>query len=249
MERTPAVTRARAPAGALGWSCRTPPATRIAVAASWIASSSHATSLDATTPAAPTETCACRSSNGRSAGPSVHITSSTDQPSPLATSWPAVRPGAPLVARRANAWSKSTAIFPKTPHRLLGNVLEHQQAGAELATPVAPGRKEDTMSTVSGLDPNVAAPLVDQGYGPGAWHGPNLKAALTDIAPRAALWRPGPGRHNVAEIALHHAWCVRSVIGRLTGDPPEPFVLEGEDWFDVSDGGRLDWPEITAPVD
>ncbi len=88
------------------------------------------------------------------------------------------------------------------------------------------------MSTVSGLDPNVAARLVDEGYGPGAWHGPNLKAALTDIAPRAALWRPGPGRHNVAEIALHHAWCVRSVIGRLTGDPPEPFVLEGEDWFD-----------------
>ncbi|PYO59363.1 MAG: hypothetical protein DMD70_13125 [Gemmatimonadetes bacterium] len=103
------------------------------------------------------------------------------------------------------------------------------------------------MSTVSGLDPNVAARLVDEGYGPGAWHGPNLKAALTDIAPRAAFWRPGPGRHNVAEIALHHAWCVRSVIGRLTGDPPEPFVLEGEDWFDV--GGRLGWPEVAALVD
>jgi len=103
------------------------------------------------------------------------------------------------------------------------------------------------MSTVSGLDPNVAARLVDEGYGPGAWHGPNLKAALTDIAPRAAFWRPGPGRHNVAEIALHHAWCVRSVIGRLTGDPPEPLVLEGEDWFDV--GGRLGWPEVAALVD
>ena len=105
------------------------------------------------------------------------------------------------------------------------------------------------MSTVSGLDPNVAARLVDEGYGPGAWHGPNLKAALTDIAPRAAFWRPGPGRHNVAEIALHHACCVRSVIGRLTGDPPEPFVLEGEDWFDVSEGGRLGWPEVAALVD
>src|SRR5439155_1696487 len=51
----------------------------------------------------PIETCACRSSNGRAAGASVHITTSSDQPSPLATSWPAVRPGAPLVARRANA--------------------------------------------------------------------------------------------------------------------------------------------------
>src|SRR2546430_1454941 len=108
-----------------------------------------------------------------------------------ATTGTAAATGAPLAPRRAHASCRSTAIFPPTPQRLLGNVLEHQQAGAELATPVAPGRTEDTMSTVSGLDPNVAARLVDEGYGPGAWHGPNLKAALTDIAPRAAFWRPG----------------------------------------------------------
>ncbi len=105
------------------------------------------------------------------------------------------------------------------------------------------------MSTVSGLDPSIAARIIEEGYGPGAWHGPDLKAALTDLSPRAACWRPGPGRHNVAEIALHHAWCVRSVIGRLTGEAPEPFVLEGEDWFAVSDGGRPGWPEIADLVE
>ena len=73
-----------------------------------------------------------------------------------------------------------------------------------------------------------------------------MKAALADIAPRAAFWRPGPGRHNVAEIALHHAWCVRSVIGRLTGNTPEPFVLEGDDWFELPEGGRLGWREIAV---
>ena len=105
------------------------------------------------------------------------------------------------------------------------------------------------MSTVSGLDPNIAARIVMEGYGPGAWHGPDLKAALTDISPRAAFWRPGPGRHNVAEIALHHAWCVRSVTGRLTGKAPEPFVLEGEDWFAVPDASTLPWPEIASLVE
>ncbi len=96
--------------------------------------------------------------------------------------------------------------------------------------------------------PSITARILEEGYGPGAWHGPDLKAALADLSPRAALWRPDPGRHNVAEIALHHAWCVRSVIGRLTGLTPEPFVLEGEDWFQLSDEGPLGWPEIAAVV-
>jgi hypothetical protein len=53
-----------------------------------------------------------------------------------------------------------------------------------------------------------------------------------------------PGRHSIAEIALHHAFYVRSVIGRLTGKEPAPFVLEGEDWFDLSVDGGLGWGRI-----
>src|SRR5688500_16885351 len=88
--------------------------------------------------------------------------------------------------------------------------------------------------TPSGLHPGVLARVLDEGYGPGAWHGADLKAALAGVGPEAALRRPGPGRHNIAEIALHAAYCARSVRGQLTGTTPEPFVLDGEDWFELS---------------
>jgi len=100
-----------------------------------------------------------------------------------------------------------------------------------------------------GVDPTVPARVIEEGYGPGAWHGPDLRAALADLSPHAAFWRPGAGRHNIAEIALHHAACVRSVIGRLTGKEPEPFVLEGEDWFEASDERTLGWSAIQAVVE
>lgn len=91
--------------------------------------------------------------------------------------------------------------------------------------------------------------VLDEGYGPGAWHGADLKAALTDVSPELAFWRPARGRHNIAEVALHHAYCARSVRGQLSGTPPEPFVLEGEDWFELSDATRLTWPRIQSTVE
>src|ERR1051325_2458850 len=57
------------------------------------------------------------------------------------------------------------------------------------------------MSTKTAVAPSTAARVLNEGYGPGAWHGPDLKAALADVSPRAPFWRPGPGRHSVAEIA------------------------------------------------
>jgi len=101
----------------------------------------------------------------------------------------------------------------------------------------------------NGLDARVMARVVEEGYGPGAWHGADLKAALGDVPPALAFWRPSPGRHNIAEIALHHAYCVRSVRGQLSGTPPEPFVLDGDDWFALSDETTLAWPEILAALD
>ena len=108
------------------------------------------------------------------------------------------------------------------------------------------------MSTSIGHDvtnqTGVDSRILQEGYGPGAWHGPDLESALADVTPALALWRPAPGRHNIAEIALHHAYCVRSVRTQLSGRPPEPFVLEGEDWFDVSDDRRITWTSIQATV-
>lgn len=95
-------------------------------------------------------------------------------------------------------------------------------------------------------DASVLARVLEEGYGPGAWHGPDLRAALADVGSRAALARPAASRHNIAEIALHHAFYVRSVAGRLTGTEPAPFPLEGEDWFVVDDERRIAWTQIVA---
>ena len=100
--------------------------------------------------------------------------------------------------------------------------------------------------TTTTIEKTELSRVLDEGYGPGAWHGPDLKAALADIGPDLAFWRPAPGRHNIAEIALHHAFYVRSVRGQLSGSTPEPFVLEGEDWFEAS---GLSWPEIQRVVE
>ena len=91
--------------------------------------------------------------------------------------------------------------------------------------------------------------ILDEGYGPGAWHGPDLKAATGDVSPELAFWRPSPGRHNIAEMALHHAYCARSVRGQLSSTAAEAFVLEGEDWFELSGPERLSWPQIQSVVE
>jgi len=101
----------------------------------------------------------------------------------------------------------------------------------------------------NGLDARVLARIIEEGYGPGAWHGSDLKAALADVSPKLAFWRPAPGRHNIAEIALHHAWVARSVRGQLSGKTPEPFVLDGEDWFALNDEKPLTWKAILKVLD
>ena len=88
--------------------------------------------------------------------------------------------------------------------------------------------------------------ILDEGYGPGAWHGADMKAATADVAPALAFRRPAPGRHNIAEITLHHAFYVHSVRGRLLGSPIEPFPVAGEDWFAVDDDRSRSWSSIGA---
>ena len=81
---------------------------------------------------------------------------------------------------------------------------------------------------------SILSRLLDEGYGPGAWHGADLRAAVADVSDTTAFWRPGDARHNIAEVALHHAFCAHSVIGQLTGKDAGPFVIDGSDWFELS---------------
>ena len=100
-----------------------------------------------------------------------------------------------------------------------------------------------------GLQSGVASRVLREGYGSGAWHGPDLKAALADVTPAIAYWRPGAGRHNIAELAIHHAYFVRSVRAQLSGQAAKPFVLPGEDWFEINDDATLAWREVVAAVE
>lgn len=95
----------------------------------------------------------------------------------------------------------------------------------------------------------IESRILSEGWGPGAWHGADLKAALADVTPAVAFWRPAPGRHNIAEIALHHAFFARSVRTQVSGRPAEPFVLPGEEWFTLNDDSALSWAAIQATLD
>jgi hypothetical protein len=105
-----------------------------------------------------------------------------------------------------------------------------------------------TITTANTTASGMAARILREGYGEGAWHGPDLKAALTDVTSDAAFRRPARGRHNIAEIAMHHAYCVRGVRAKLTAVDAEPFVLEGDDWFALDDESAMPWSKILKVV-
>ena len=60
--------------------------------------------------------------------------------------------------------------------------------------------------TKTGLPPATLNRILDEGYGPGAWYGSDLRAAVGDVKKATAFTRPAKGRHNIAEVALHHAY-------------------------------------------
>ena len=105
------------------------------------------------------------------------------------------------------------------------------------------------MSTTTAAPVGIESRVLSEGWGPGAWHGADLKAAITDVTPAVAFWRPAPGRHNIAEIALHHAFFARSVRSQISGRPAEPFVLPGEEWFEVNDEKAIPWAKVQAALD
>lgn len=57
--------------------------------------------------------------------------------------------------------------------------------------------------------------LLDEAFHGPAWHGPSLKHALRGVRADEALWRPGAGRPNAWEQALHCAIGKNIVANRL----------------------------------
>ena len=73
--------------------------------------------------------------------------------------------------------------------------------------------------------------VYDQAFTAPSWHGTPLWGALRGITPRVALKRPGRGRHNIWELAVHTAYWKYVVRRRLTADADLHFPLEGSNWF------------------
>jgi uncharacterized damage-inducible protein DinB len=101
----------------------------------------------------------------------------------------------------------------------------------------------------TGLPAATFTRILEEGYGPGAWYGSDLRAAVDDVSAAAAFKRPGKGRHNIAEVALHAAFWANEAVSRLTGAPRAAFPLEGEDWFELADESTLTWQKVAATLD
>ncbi len=104
-------------------------------------------------------------------------------------------------------------------------------------------------ATPAGFPATALNRVLDEGYGPGAWYGADLRTATDDVTPAMAFARPAPGRHNIAEIALHHAYWATQIAARLTGEPAAPFPLPGEDWFELNDGSLLSWRAVRTTLE
>jgi hypothetical protein len=85
--------------------------------------------------------------------------------------------------------------------------------------------------------------LMDEAYDTRAWHGTNLRGSLRGLTAEQAAWRPGRGRHNVWEIAVHAAYWKYAVWRRLTGTKRGSFAAAGSNWFarPVGKPSEADW--------
>ena len=80
--------------------------------------------------------------------------------------------------------------------------------------------------------------VIDQAYDQKSWHGTTLRGSLRGVTAEEALWRPGRGRHNIWELALHTAYWKYAVRRRLAGEAIGSFARKPSNW-----------PEIPTPSD
>lgn len=82
---------------------------------------------------------------------------------------------------------------------------------------------------------------IDEAYDRTAWHGRNLRWSLRGVTARQADKRPGPGRHNIRELAVHAAYWKSRVRSRLTGQKHGSFPIPGSDWLSLPPPSEKAW--------
>jgi len=65
--------------------------------------------------------------------------------------------------------------------------------------------------------------VLDQAFAAKGWQGATLSGAVRGLTHRQALWRPGPGRHNVWDLVLHTAYWKHVVRQRVAGGEQTAF--------------------------
>jgi hypothetical protein len=82
------------------------------------------------------------------------------------------------------------------------------------------------------VDPRIELLLeiLDQAFDRKGWHGTTLRGSLRGMSPEQALWRPGPGRHNIWELTVHAAYWKYAVRRRLVGDAVGSFARKPSNW-------------------
>lgn len=89
--------------------------------------------------------------------------------------------------------------------------------------------------------------LLDESYDKPTWHGPNLRAAVSRVKVREALWRPRRERHNIWELTVHAAYWKYTVRRRLLGEKRGTFVMKGSNWFAApSRATEKEWRAVLA---
>ncbi|MEP7327200.1 MAG: DinB family protein [Gemmatimonadota bacterium] len=83
--------------------------------------------------------------------------------------------------------------------------------------------------------------MLRQAWGPRSWHGTGLAGSVRGVPPAQAMWRPGPGRHNIWELVLHLAYWKYAVTRRLEGGPKGGFPRDGSDWIAIADTSEAAW--------
>jgi hypothetical protein len=73
--------------------------------------------------------------------------------------------------------------------------------------------------------------VMDQAFDRKSWHGAGLRGAIRGLGAAQAVWRPAPGRHNIAEHVLHAAYWKYTVRRRLRDEAPGAFPYKGSNWF------------------
>src|SRR6516164_1608259 len=101
--------------------------------------------------------------------------------------------------------------------------------------------REDSMTTDA-----LLKALLDEAYSKKTWHGPNLRQSLKGVSAKQAAWRPGRGRHNIWEIALHAAYWKYAVRRKLERGKRGSFVLKGSNFFTRPENGNASEPAWRA---